>query len=524
MEPRREAKIRKFIAETLDDGVLNVFCYDYFPEVRTEFGDGMRLSQKVLLLVGHCERHGRFPDLLAALKREFPAAYPAEFDTFFQATPQPPPAQPAATVRDPRQIFVSHARQDAALAQRLAADLEARGYPIWIAPDSIRPGEKWVEAISRGLEESGVFVVLLTEHAVASRWVRDETNVAIELRNEGRVEFVPLQVRACRLPALWRAYQRIPFRSYDRGLAQLLASLSGAPPAVEVTETQEAVEPRPRRLAEPEKSASRPARSSDVRINPKDGATYVRIPAGEFLYGEQKQRLHLDEFWMKKTPVTNAEFGRFIEAGGYANRDYWPEAIAAGRWKEGKYVDYGGAQRDRPYYWNDEKSNQPDHPVVGVSWYEALAYARWAGVRLPTEAQWEKAARGTDARTYPWGDEWQEGHCNTKEAGHGRTTAVGRYSPQGDSPYGVVDAAGNVWEWCSTRWRDDALYKPDDGREELSSGGHDIARVLCGGSWYRPKKWARCAARNWLNPGGGLNPGGFRCCATSYSLPAGAVS
>jgi formylglycine-generating enzyme len=506
------APLRQFLMRYFDDDGLEDLCFDYFRDVRDEFTAGMTKGRKVRLLLDDCARNGRLPLLQAALRRERPAAYAAEVEPLERA-PAPPPtaaARPHAP-RNPRQVFVSHAHQDAELAQRLAADLEARGFAVWIAPDSIRPGEKWVEAISRGLDESGIFVVLLTEHAVASRWVRDETNVAIELRNEGLVDFVPLQLRACNLPALWRAYQRIPFRSYEAGLAQLLAALNDEPPP-----------PPPARPPKPVSfDASIP--SGDVWINPQDGAEYVRIPAGEFLYGEEKQRLHLDEFWMQKTPVTNAEFKRFIEAGGYANPDYWQEAAVAGRWQDGKYVDYGGSTRTQPVYWNDTKWNQPDHPVVGVSWWEALAYARWAGVRLPTEAQWEKAARGTDGRAYPWGDEWDPARVNTQESGIKQTTPVTRYAQKGASPYGVVDMAGNVWEWCSTRWGFSDPYTPDDGREGLR-GGDDVLRVIRGGSWYLDETWARCAARLRNYPRSRDLNGGLGCCATSSLSSSGSGS
>ena len=166
----------------------------------------------------------------------------------------------------------------------------------------------------------------------------------------------------------------------------------------------------------------------------------VKVPAGKFLYGDKKQERDLPEFWIDKTPVTNTEYARFVVAAGH----------------------------EPPQHWKGKTPSQKiaDHPVVYVTWRDAVAYAKWAGKRLPTEEEWEKAARGTDGREYPWGD-WKEGRCNSREAGIGTTTSVGRYSPGGDSPYSCVDMAGNVWEWAASEW------------EEGSA-----RRVLRGGSFY----------------------------------------
>ena len=135
-----------------------------------------------------------------------------------------------------------------------------------------------------------------------------------------------------------------------------------------------------------------------------------------------------------------------------------------------------------PKYWNDKDWNQPEHPVVGVSHYEAEAYATWADKRLPAEEEWERAARGTDGRQYPWGDEFDPEKCNTAESKINKTTRVTRY-PNGISPTGCYDMAGNVWEW-SASWYDD--------KKEL--------RVLRGGSWSDDRDYARCAYRVRFSP------------------------
>ena len=217
------ADLRQFILNFFSDEELETLCFDYFREAQQNFSDGMTKNRKVILLIGYCDTRGRLADLTAALERERPAAWREKFgappvETFRRNVSTPP-----TPARDPRQIFISHATADADFAHRLADDLRAEGWQVWIAPDNIRPGEKWVEAIERGLETSGVFVVALTPAAVASRWVRTETNAAIGLSQDDEIRFISLDVEPCRPGVLWRQFQYIGFRrSYEAGLGELL--------------------------------------------------------------------------------------------------------------------------------------------------------------------------------------------------------------------------------------------------------------------------------------------------------------
>ncbi|MGB8645838.1 MAG: formylglycine-generating enzyme family protein, partial [Anaerolineae bacterium] len=202
-------------------------------------------------------------------------------------------------------------------------------------------------------------------------------------------------------------------------------------------------------------------------------------------------RVYLPDYRIGKYPVTNAQFERFVRATGYQT--------AAERAGESR----SWRQPQGPGSHIHEKRN---HPVVRVTWSDAVAYAHWAGQRLPTEAEWEKAARGADGRIYPWGNEFDASKCNTPGNGIDDTTPVRRYAPQGDSPYGVSDMAGNVWEWCSS------LYKPypyqaNDGREDSEAGG---ARVVRSGSFAYDLSNARCAHRNRADPDALYSDIGFR--------------
>ncbi len=202
------------------------------------------------------------------------------------------------------------------------------------------------------------------------------------------------------------------------------------------------------------------------------GIELIKIPAGEFLYGDDKQKVALPEFWLAKTPVTNAQYKAFVDATGHQPPSHWSD----GQIPKGKET----------------------HPVVNVSWDDAQAFCRWAGLRLPAEQEWEKAARGTDGREYPWGsaaptDQLCNFNRNVKD-----TTSVGRYSPAGDSPYGLADMAGNVREWC----------------EDWYDSGHKY-RVMRGGSWLNEQWYVRAAYRDRVNPEGWLDNLGFRCARSS---------
>jgi len=226
-----------------------------------------------------------------------------------------------------------------------------------------------------------------------------------------------------------------------------------------------------------------------IQINPKDGMEMVYVPAGEFLMGSDEYKneqpphtVDIDGYWIYKTPVTVAQYRAFCRATG----------------------------RDMPsapdWVWRNI------HPVVNVNWDDAQAYATWAGATLPTEAQWEKAARGTDGRVYPWGNDWDAGkvQCSKIEVRDAeRTAPVGRY-PAGASPYGCLDMSGNVWEWCAD-WYDKDYYQ---NAPTLNPTGPATGtkRSLRGGSWlYYEPRYFRAAFRYSHAPSFRYCHVGFRC-------------
>lgn len=227
----------------------------------------------------------------------------------------------------------------------------------------------------------------------------------------------------------------------------------------------------------------------DMRINPKDGAEMVWVPAGEFIMGSNdgfddakpQRNVHLDGYWVYKYPVTVAQYR--------------------------KYCESTERNMPRPPLWGW----QDNHPIVLVSWESAVDYAEWAGASLPTEAQWEKAARGTDGRTYPWGNDWDlTKFANSVEERLMSTQPVGSY-PDGASPYGALDMVGNVWEFCSD-WYGIEYYKsqPSSNPKGPDSG---VARTARGGSWIfvDAKEDFRCFNRGAIAPNLRYDYYGFRC-------------
>ena len=234
-------------------------------------------------------------------------------------------------------------------------------------------------------------------------------------------------------------------------------------------------------------------------ITGKDGASMVLIPAGEFWMGSPdgegstdehpRHRVYLDAYAMDKFEVTVSRYAKFLKSSGRRPPEYWDQG-------------------------NTDKHN--NLPVVGVNWHDAEAYCQWAEKRLPTEAEWEKAARGTDGRMYPWGNEgptprlanFGKDYTNVNNVYDERLAPVERFEA-GKSPYGLHHMAGNVWEWTAD-WYDEQYYEksPPQNPKGPSSG---TQKVIRGGSWSDAPFNVRSAHRNGLTPTNRYNHFGFRC-------------
>jgi formylglycine-generating enzyme required for sulfatase activity len=224
----------------------------------------------------------------------------------------------------------------------------------------------------------------------------------------------------------------------------------------------------------------------------EEGMAYV--PPGPFILGAESQGnltvANLETgFWIDLFPVTNQEFCRFLNEQG--NREEGGVEWLA--------MDLSRIQTGAAGF--SVKSGYDLHPVTGVNWYGATAYADWAGKRLPNEREWEKAARGIDGRRYPWGEEFSSDRCNTRESGILDTTPVGRFGEEGRSPYGCEGMGGNVWEWTASRWSED--------REEP---------VIRGGAWGHDQVFAACSCRYSAQPQYRYLNVGFRCARSGGAI------
>ncbi len=231
----------------------------------------------------------------------------------------------------------------------------------------------------------------------------------------------------------------------------------------------------------------------------------------------QQHTVSVEAFWIMQTEVTNVQFSAFIAADGYETEMFW--GTNGWQWRQ------ANQEVAQPAYWDDERFKGNEQPVVGVSWYEAMAYAKWLAdvtkldLRLPTEAQWEKAARGPEGLIFPWGNEWdgkQVNYCDEKcvqpsvDDGYAYTAPVDSY-PDGVSPYGALNMAGNVWEWTSSLDME-YPYSITDGREDETAVGRRVER---GGSWFLNLIYARTAFRNRNFPHVRVNTHGFRLVAVA---------
>ena len=405
-------------------------------------------------------------------------------------------------------VFICYAREDREFVVKFATHLKERSVPVWLDLWDIQPSQDWDKTIDDAIYECAKFLIVLSPTAVASQEVRGELRTALD---EGK-PITPVIYQVCRVPRQLRTVQYVDFTARGAedtvALDQVVRVLSGAqaslPPEPRVPDTplplprqrkrgwslgvalgliavllvvaylfprqgtRDLPSTLPPKVEEQqsirETTTSVPeAQLPETEVKQSDRKDMIAIPAGEFWMGcnekadtqcedDEKpgREVYLDTYSIDKYEVTMANYQRCVEAG--------------------TCTDKGLTQYDACNWDEKDKNN---YPINCVDWDQAQTYCRWAGKRLPTEAEWEKAARGEkDRRIYPWGESWEAKNAN---AGSSGTVAVGSYTA-GVSPYGVHDMAGNVWEWVQD-WYAADYYRSGSERNPEGPGRGDFASV-----------------------------------------------
>jgi serine/threonine-protein kinase len=290
---------------------------------------------------------------------------------------------------------------------------------------------------------------------------------------------VPLPLALLVLDALAKSPDKRP-RSCSEFRQRLMAALAGFEAEAEVA----------------------PAGNAARVLRDADGSELLLVPAGFFRMGQERRAVYLDAFYIDRFAVTNRQFGAFLDVTGY--RPSHPEFMA--HWREGQAP--AGLKAPAGL---QAPAGLEEHPVVHVSWFDARAYAQWAGKNLPSEAQWEKAARGTDGRKYPWGKSAPDATRANYGRLHRGTVPVGS-CPAGASPYGVEDLSGNVWEWCEDVDAQEFYTQgPSHNPCNRVQSGPRARRVVRGGSFMYDAHSVRTFSRSSFEPDTGAQGIGFRC-------------
>ena len=412
-------------------------------------------------------------------------------------------------------VFISYSHDDTETMLRVRNYLKSSGMQIW-TDEGIEPGtQNWQIAIEQAIRKTDAVVVLLSPASSNSVWVREELGFA---QNLGKKVY-PLLIKGDETDAIPFGYSKaqwIDIRKnelVEAGLEKLLAAL---PKQSSFEENSQKGSETLKGL----KSRQFSKRSAILiivallviisvitavffpNLFQPDNGDMVFIEAGTFYMGNDDgepnqgpaRNVYLDSFWIDTFEVTNSQYQLFVDETNHTPPDHW---------ENGQHAP-----------------DLADHPVIGVSWYDAKQFCEWNGAkRLPTEAEWEKAARGNDKRAWPWGNPWSDGNANTSEAKIDFTVPVGTF-PDDKSFYGVMDMAGNAQEWVND-W-----YQEDYYSWAVSQNPHGpmsgTTRVVRGSSYWFGKELAKTYYRSGIYPPefpvhsnqkniGPRGPIGFRC-------------
>ena len=411
----------------------------------------------------------------------------------------------------PLRVFLCHSSTDKPAVRELYQKLRAESWiQPWLDEEELFPGMDWNMEIEKAVEAADAIIVCLTKNSINKEgYVQRELRIVLDFADykpEGTLYIMPVRLEECEPPRRLRPWQYADYfeGNRERALQRLLVSLKRRAESLDLNiekpapkkeksiedrkpvfetpaskqkekpvEVKKEVIEKPKPIYIPQISTNKKYTINGFLVESLGGTEFVCVPSGEFLMGSENNNSdekpqHLVNipynYWMARFPVTNLQYNRFKK----------------------KNFDKG----------------KENYPVIEINWKDAMDYCQWLNnvfkpklpsgliFRLPTEAEWEKAARGTDGLEYPWGNQFDKNKCNTDEGGKGGTTSVGLYSPQGDSPYGCADMSGNVWEWTHSLMK--TYPYQVDGREDENNSG---ARVLRGGSFFHSDELARSAYR-----------------------------
>jgi len=369
-------------------------------------------------------------------------------------------------------VFLCYSKDDKPKVRELYYRLTADGFDAWLNDEKLMPGQDWDLEIRREVKESDAVIVCLSNSSITkSGYVQKEIRLALDIADEqpeGEIFIIPLRLEECIVPDRLKHLHWVDLfltKSYEK--------------------LKHSLEFREKSLA-----------SKGISLYRFFEPQTIRIPAGRFLMGSTPENatkgggyndeifiyerecpqhfVDLSDYFIGKYPVTNKEYSSFIQDAEYKVPENW---------------------KDKLY-----PPGKDNHPVVYVSWNDAIKYCKWLSkktgknYRLPTEAEWEKAARGVNGRLFPWGNTFNPKYANTIESRIRETTSVGKFSPRGDSPYGCADTIGNVWEWCRD-WFAEDVYKDRENKilQNPKGPAKGMNKVVRGGSYYSHR--TQCAYR-----------------------------
>ncbi|HKY99975.1 MAG TPA: SUMF1/EgtB/PvdO family nonheme iron enzyme [Rhabdochlamydiaceae bacterium] len=409
-------------------------------------------------------------------------------------------------------VFLCHSKDDKPKVRELYRRLVADGFDAWLDEEKLMPGQDWDLEIRKAVREADVVVVCLSNSSITKAgYVQKEIRFALDVADEqpeGAIFIIPARLEDCQVPKRLEKWQWVNLFE-ETGVKRLVHSLTLCANSVGIL-------------------VGRRSYLSQALVNKQHidiiEPILVKIPAGNFLMGstkEQTKQAIIDgvgkEFVKREQPQHTVELSKyFIGKYPITNREY--------------QLFVRDAKYNPPHGWKGDQfpAGKGRHPVVNVRWHDAIVYCRWLSeitgkqYRLPTEAEWEKAARGENGLVYPWGNDFDPNKANTREAKLGDTSEVGQFSPQGDSPYSCADMAGNVWEWCNDRFNEHEYKgRVDKNVKDPQGPQQGDSRVLRGSSFHNGYEIARCVYRRGNIPENFYYRIGFRIVVSPIKLESG---